>query len=80
MATVDAITNPDKMFTDGGIKVIIARVTQVEGDRKTVTLAGTVSILPPSRSVASKRAIFMPAGACRQQYNPAMPPPTTARS
>ena len=39
MATVDAITNPDKMFTDGGIKVIIARVTQVEGDRKTVTLA-----------------------------------------
>lgn len=39
MATVDAITNPDKMFTDGGIKVIIARVTQVEGDKKTVTLA-----------------------------------------
>jgi NADH oxidase (H2O2-forming) len=39
VATVDAITNPDKMFTDGGIKVIIARVTQVEGDRKTVTLA-----------------------------------------
>ena len=39
MATVDAITNPDKMFTDGGIKVIIARVTQVEGDRKTVSLA-----------------------------------------
>ena len=39
VATVDAITNPDKMFTDGGIKVIIARVTQVEGDRKTVSLA-----------------------------------------
>ena len=39
VATVDAITNPDKMFADGGIKVIIARVTQVEGDRKTVSLA-----------------------------------------
>ena len=39
MATVDAITNPDKMFTDAGINVIIARVTQVQGDKKTVTLS-----------------------------------------
>jgi NADH oxidase (H2O2-forming) len=39
VATVDAITNPDKMFTDAGINVIIARVTQAEGDKKTVTLS-----------------------------------------
>ena len=39
MATVDAITNPDKMFTDAGINVIIARVTQAQGDKKTVTLS-----------------------------------------
>ena len=39
VATVDAITNPDKMFTDAGIKVIIARVTQAHKDKKTVTLS-----------------------------------------
>ena len=39
MATVDAITNPDKMFTDAGINVIIARVTQAHGNKKTVTLS-----------------------------------------
>ena len=39
MATVDSITNPDKMFTDGGINVIVDRVTQADGDKKTVTLS-----------------------------------------
>ncbi len=39
MATVDSITNPDKMFTDGGINVIIDRVTKADGDQKTVTLS-----------------------------------------
>lgn len=39
MATVDSITNPDKMFTDGGINVIIDRVTKADGDKKTVTLS-----------------------------------------
>jgi hypothetical protein len=34
VATVDSITNPDKMFTDGGINVIIDRVTQANGDKK----------------------------------------------
>jgi len=39
VATVDSITNPDKMFTDGGINVIIDRVTKADGDKKTVTLS-----------------------------------------
>jgi NADPH-dependent 2,4-dienoyl-CoA reductase/sulfur reductase-like enzyme len=39
VATVDSITNPDKMFTDGGINVIIDKVTQADGDKKTVTLS-----------------------------------------
>jgi NADH oxidase (H2O2-forming) len=39
VATVDSITNPDKMFTDGGINVIIDRVTQADGDKKTVILS-----------------------------------------
>jgi NADH oxidase (H2O2-forming) len=39
VATVDSITNPDKMFTDGGINVIVDRVTQADGDKKTVTLS-----------------------------------------
>jgi NADPH-dependent 2,4-dienoyl-CoA reductase/sulfur reductase-like enzyme len=39
VATVDSITNPDKMFTDGGINVIIDRVTKADGDQKTVTLS-----------------------------------------
>jgi NADH oxidase (H2O2-forming) len=39
VATVESITNPDKMFTDGGINVIIGRVTQADGDKKTVTLS-----------------------------------------
>jgi NADPH-dependent 2,4-dienoyl-CoA reductase/sulfur reductase-like enzyme len=39
VATVDSITNPDKMFTDGGINVIIDRVTQANGDKKKVILS-----------------------------------------
>jgi len=39
VATVDSITNPDKMLTDAGINVIIDRVTKADGDKKTVTLS-----------------------------------------
>lgn len=40
MATVDSITNPDKMFTDAGIDLIIDRVTGADASKKSVTLAG----------------------------------------
>jgi len=39
VATVDAITNPDKIFTDAGINLIIDRVTHADADKKTVTLS-----------------------------------------
>ncbi len=39
MATVDSITNPDQMFTDAGINLIIARATHADGEKKKVTLS-----------------------------------------
>lgn len=44
MATVDSITNPDKMFTDAGIKVVLGKVVQADAANKTLMLAdgGTV--------------------------------------
>ena len=39
MATVDSITNPDKMFADAGINLIIARATRVDAEKKIVTLS-----------------------------------------
>jgi NADH oxidase (H2O2-forming) len=44
VATVDAITNPDKMFEDAGIKVILGKIVQGDAANKTLMLAdgGTV--------------------------------------
>jgi NADPH-dependent 2,4-dienoyl-CoA reductase/sulfur reductase-like enzyme len=39
VATVDSITNPDQMFTDAGINLIIARATHADGEKKKVTLS-----------------------------------------
>jgi NADH oxidase (H2O2-forming) len=39
LATVDAITNPDQMFTNAGIKVILGKVVQADPVGKTLTLA-----------------------------------------
>jgi len=39
VATVDSITNPDRMFEDAGIKVVIGKVVQADPAQKTVTLA-----------------------------------------
>ena len=39
MATVDSITNPDQMFADAGINLIIARATHADGEKKKVTLS-----------------------------------------
>ena len=39
VATVDSITNPDRMFTDAGIKVVLGKVVQADPVSKTLTLA-----------------------------------------
>ncbi|MDY6852195.1 MAG: FAD-dependent oxidoreductase [Thermodesulfobacteriota bacterium] len=39
LATVDSITNPDKMFENSGITSIIAKVTRVDTEKKTVELS-----------------------------------------
>ncbi|MFZ5453575.1 MAG: NAD(P)/FAD-dependent oxidoreductase [Thermodesulfobacteriota bacterium] len=39
MATVDSITNPDKMFEDAGIKVIVGKVVQADPVNKILMLA-----------------------------------------
>ena len=39
VATVDSITNPDQMFVDAGINLIIARVTHADAKGKKVTLS-----------------------------------------
>jgi NADPH-dependent 2,4-dienoyl-CoA reductase/sulfur reductase-like enzyme len=39
VATVDSITNPDQMFTDAGINLIIARAAHADGEKKKVTLS-----------------------------------------
>ena len=39
MATVDSITNPDQMFADAGINLIIARATRADGEKKKVILS-----------------------------------------
>jgi NADH oxidase (H2O2-forming) len=38
VATVDSITNPDKMFEDAGIKVVLGKVVQADPVSKTLTL------------------------------------------
>lgn len=43
VATVDSITNPDRMFEEAGIKVVIGKVVQADPANKTLALAdGTV--------------------------------------
>jgi len=44
VATVDSITNPDKMFTDVGIKVVLGKVVQADPVNKTLTLADGASL------------------------------------
>jgi NADPH-dependent 2,4-dienoyl-CoA reductase/sulfur reductase-like enzyme len=44
VATVDSITNPDKMFTDAGIKVVLGKVVQADPAKKTLTLADGASL------------------------------------
>ena len=39
VATVEAITNPDRMFTDAGINLIIARATHADADKKMIILS-----------------------------------------
>ncbi|MBW1741599.1 MAG: FAD-dependent oxidoreductase [Deltaproteobacteria bacterium] len=39
LATVDSITNPDKMFADAGINLIIAKATHVDTKQKKVELS-----------------------------------------
>jgi len=39
VATVDSITNPDKMFEDAGIKVVLGKVVQADPAKKILTLA-----------------------------------------
>ena len=44
VATVDAITNPDKMFEDAGIKVVLGKVVQGDAVNKTLMLADGTTI------------------------------------
>ncbi len=44
VATVDSITNPDRMFTDVGIKVVLGKVVQADPVNKTLTLADGASL------------------------------------
>lgn len=44
VATVDSITNPDKMFEDAGIKVILGKVVQADPVNKTLKLEDGTSI------------------------------------
>jgi NADH oxidase (H2O2-forming) len=39
VATVDSITNPDQMFADAGINLIIARATHADAEKKKITLS-----------------------------------------
>jgi NADH oxidase (H2O2-forming) len=39
VATVDSITNPDRMFEDAGIKIILGKVTHADPANKTLKLA-----------------------------------------
>jgi NADH oxidase (H2O2-forming) len=39
MATVDSITNPDRMFEEAGIKVVVGKVVQADAVNKTLMLA-----------------------------------------
>jgi len=39
LATVDSITNPDKMFENAGIESIVAKATRVDTEKKTVELS-----------------------------------------
>ena len=39
MATVDSITNPDQMFADAGINLVIARATHADAKEKKITLS-----------------------------------------
>lgn len=40
LATADSITNPNQMFANAGIDLIIAKATHVDTDKKTVALSG----------------------------------------
>jgi len=44
VATVDSITNPDRMFEDAGIKVILGKVVQADPANKTLRLADGATI------------------------------------
>jgi NAD(P)H-nitrite reductase large subunit len=44
VATIDSITNPDRMFEEAGIKVVVGKVVQADPGKKTLTLADGVTI------------------------------------
>ena len=44
MATVDGITNPDRMFEDAGIKVVLSCVEQADAANKTLRLSDGTAI------------------------------------
>ncbi len=44
MATVESITNPDRMFEEAGIKVVVGKALQADPVKKTVTLADGATI------------------------------------
>ena len=45
VATVDSITNPDRMFEEAGIKVILGKVVQADPVNKTLMLADGATIV-----------------------------------
>jgi NADH oxidase (H2O2-forming) len=44
VATVDSITNPDRMFEEAGIKVVVSKVVQADALKKTLTLADGATV------------------------------------
>ncbi len=44
VATVDSITNPDRMFEEAGIKVVLGKVVQADPGKKTLTLVDGATI------------------------------------
>jgi NADH oxidase (H2O2-forming) len=44
VATLDSITNPDRMFEEAGIKVVLGKVVQADSVKKTLTLADGATI------------------------------------
>jgi NADPH-dependent 2,4-dienoyl-CoA reductase/sulfur reductase-like enzyme len=60
VATVDSITNPDKMFADAGINLIIARATRVDGEKKIVTLSDGTDVSYDKLLLGTGASPFIP--------------------